>query len=58
MLPPMAYKLLAITFRGNFLKRFPNTVRSISKAYMESLRQKQKVGSSAEVKTLPAKKRG
>ena len=46
-------------FSWKLSKKIPKpTVRSISKAYMESLRQKQKVGSSAEVKTLPAKKRG
>ena len=46
-------------FSWKLSKNIPKpTVRSISKAYMESLRQKRKVGSSAEVKTLPAKKRG
>ena len=57
MLPPMAYKLLAIIFHGNFLPN-PQFVLSQRHIIMESLRQKQKVGSNAEVKTLPAKKRG
>ena len=36
----------------------PPTVRSITKAYMESLKEKRKIDDSAEVKTLPTKKRG